>query len=123
MAPRNKATTTKPANGSRATLRDLMSAVQGLNERIDGTNERADQTLGLQQQLSKQMTGLHESMHDLREATNERLHGMEADIVALKRPWTLLASGWSKAIALGTFGAALSGTIVRLELWRFFPGL
>jgi hypothetical protein len=116
-----KKNSTKSVNSGRATTRDVLSAVLGLNERIDDTNERVDRTLEGQVRLSEQMTGLHNSMHDLREATNDRLHEMKADIITLKRPWLILASGWSKALAVGGFAAALTGTIVKLELWRYLP--
>lgn len=113
----------KPTNGGRATLRDVMSAVIGLNDRIDDTHTRIDAGVAVQQRLSEQMTELHDSMCDLRKTTNERLHGMDAEIIAFKRPWALLASGWTKAVAFGGVAAALSSTAVRLELWRFIPGL
>jgi methyl-accepting chemotaxis protein len=130
MTPRKKAAPKKSANGGRATIRDVLDVVQGTNTRIDGLHDRADETnqrvdavVTGQQQLSKQMTELHSSMHDLREVTNERQHMMEADITAIKRPLTLLASGWTKVVAAGGIATALTGTIVRLELWRFIPGL
>jgi hypothetical protein len=110
-------------NGGRATVRDVLAAVLGLNERIDGVHERIDANVAGQQGLLHQMTELGTSMNKLEKTTNARLHEMEADIITLKRPWTILAGGWSKALALGGFAAALSGTIVRLELWRFIPGL
>lgn len=119
MATKNKSV--KSTNSGRATVRDVLSAVLGLNERIDETNQRIDGSLAGQQRLSKQMTELHTSMDKLEKTTNSRLHEMEADIITLKRPWLILASGWSKAVAVGGFAAAISGTIVRLELWRFLP--
>lgn len=120
MASRKKTTTTKKrTNGGRATIRDVMTAVDGLNERIDGTHQRIDESIATGQRLSEQMTELHDSLHSLREATNERLHGMEADVAVIKRPWILLASGWSKALAVGGAAAAIGGTVGRLELWRF----
>lgn len=118
-----KKTTKIPTNNGRATVRDVLTAVLSLNERIDGTNDRIDETLAGQQKMSQKMIELHDSMHDLRQVTNERLHEMETDIHILKRPWLFLANGWSKAVAVGGFAAMLSGTAVRLELWRFFPGL
>lgn len=105
----------KKSNGNgRATIRDVLTAVTGLGARIDGTQQRIDG-------VADQMTELHTCMTELRETTNERLHDMEADITALRRPWLLLASGWTKAVAVGGFAAAISGTIMRLELWRFLP--
>ncbi len=120
MAPRKKAT---PTNNGRATTRDVLAAVQGLNERIDDTHQRIDSAFEGQQGLSAQMTSLHACMAKLEKTTNERLHLMESDITTLQRPWLLFASGWSKALAFGGFAAALTGTAVRLELWRFIPGL
>lgn len=121
-----KKPTTK--NSGRATVRDVLSAVLGLNERIDETHERIDGmsrridgAVAGQQRLSKQMTDLHGCMGKLEKTTNARLHGMETDITVFKRPWLILASGWSKALAFGGFAAAISGTIVRLELWRYLP--
>lgn len=105
------------------TTQEIFGAIQAISTRIDGTNERIDSAFGGQQGLSKQMTELHTSMNNLEKVTNERLHEMEGEIAVLKRPWTLIASGWSKTVALGGVAAALSGTIVRLELWRFIPGL
>lgn len=107
MAPKKKS----DGNG-RATIRDVLAAVTGLGARIDGTQQRIDG-------VADQMTELHTAMTDLRETTNERLHEMETDIITLRRPWLFLAHGWSKAIAVGGFAAAISGTIMRLELWRF----
>lgn len=98
-----------------------MTAVQGINERIDESHKRIDKTHDGQQRLSEQMTELHGSMHDLRETTNDRLHNMEADIAAVKRPWALLASGWTKAAAFGTGASALVGVAVKLEIWKFIP--
>ena len=128
MAPRKKATPKKPTNGGRATMRDVLDVVHGTNKRIDGLHDRADETnqrvdsvVTGQQRLSKQMTELHDSMHDLRGVTNERLHTMEADINTIKRPLTLLAGGWTKAVAASGVAAAVSGFLVKLEVWRFLP--
>ncbi len=124
MAPRKKTSTKKAtSNGGRATIRDVMTAVQGLHTRIDGNSERIDATLAGQHGLSKQMSDLHTSMHDLRETTNDRLHGMEADIMVIRRPLALLAQGWGKVAAFSGATMAITGVIVRLELWRFIPGL
>lgn len=122
MAPR-KTTPKKPTNGGRATIRDVLNVVTDTNERIDDTHKRIDATNAGQQRLSKQMLELHDSMHDLRKVTNDRLHAMEADITLIKRPLTLLASGWTKALATGGAMATLSGILVKLEVWRFIPGL
>ena len=117
--PKTKPTT----NGGRATIRDVMSAVMGLNDRIDDTNTRIDAGVAAQQHLSEQMTDLHDAMHELRKTTNERLHEMAADVSTIRLPWTLLTSGWTKAVALSSGAAAISATIAQLELWRFIPGL
>ncbi len=108
-------------NSGRATVRDVLAAVIGLNERIDDVNQRIDGSINAQQALSNQMTELNTCMVKLERTTNSRLHEMEADITTLKRPWLLLKSGWSKALAVGGFTAAVTGTIVRLELWRYLP--
>ncbi len=123
--PRKKKTSTvkKSTNGGRATIRDVMTAVQGLHTRIDGNSERIDASLAGQQGLSKQMSSLHDKMHDLRDVTNDRLHAMETDIITYRRPWALLAQGWQKVMAFSGVAAAVSGIIVRFELWRIFPGL
>lgn len=110
-------------NGGRATLRDIMNAVTGLNQRIDATNERIDDTVVAQHHTLKGMTQLHDVMRGLQETTNDRLHEMEDDILLLKRPWVLLASGWSKSIALAGMAAGVSSTIMKFELWHFIPGL
>ena len=120
MAPRKKNPPT-PKNSGRATVRDVLTAVLGLNERIDDVNQRIDGSIAGQQTISHQMTELHTSMDKLEKTTNSRLHEMDADITALRRPWQLLASGWSKAIAVGGFSVAITGTAVRLEFWRFLP--
>lgn len=120
MATRTKAT---PKNGGRATIRDILSAVSGLNERIDGVSARVDQTLTGQQDAMARMATLHDAMHDLRQATNHRLHTMEADVARIKRPLTLLTTGWAKVVGVSTAAAAVSGAVARLELWRFIPGL
>ena len=114
---------TSTSNGGRATIRDVMTAVQGLHARIDGNSKRIDATLTGQQGLSKQMTGLHDKMHDLRETTNERLHDMESDIRVIHRPLVLLAQGWTKVAAFSGASMAITGVVVRFELWRFIPGL
>lgn len=98
-----------------------MTAVQGINERIDESHKRIDKTHEGQNRLSEQMTELHGSMHDLRETTNDRLHGMESDIEAVKRPWDMLASGWTKTIAFGSGASMLVGLAVKLEVWKFLP--
>ncbi len=125
MARKKKTSTTskKATNGGRATVRDVMTAVQGLHTRIDGNSERIDATLAGQQGLSKQMTGLHDKMHDLRTTTNDRLHEMEADILVIRRPLALLMQGWTKVVGFSGAAAAVTGVIVRFELWRFVPGL
>lgn len=124
MAPHKKTSTPKKAtNGGRATIRDVMTAVQGLHGRIDGNSKRIDATLAGQQGLSKQMTGLHDKMHDLRETTNDRLHDMEADIMVIRRPLALLAQGWTKVAAFSGASMAISAAVVRFELWRLIPGL
>lgn len=105
------------------TTREIFEAIQGTSTRIDGVNVRVDTAIVGQQRLSHQMVELHTAMNDLRRATNERLHDLEADIITLRRPWTLMAGGWRKAIGVGGVAAAVSGVIVRLELWRFIPGL
>ena len=110
-----------PTNSGRATVRDVLTAVLNLNERIDETNQRIDGALLGQQGLLKEMITVHQSVDKLEHTTNDRLHEMEADITMLKRPWLLLASGWSKAAAVGGFAAAISGAVVKLELWRFLP--
>lgn len=111
----------KSTNGGRATIRDVMTAVQGINERIDESHVRIDKALDGQQHLSEQMTELHGSMHELRETTNDRLHEMETDIASVKRPWDILASGWTKTIAFGSGASMLVGLAVKLEVWRFLP--
>ena len=118
MAPRKKTST---PNSGRATVRDVLEAVQGLNGRIDDTNQRIDTAFEGQQGLSEQMTDLHACMVKLEKTTNERLHVMAADIVTVQRPWLLIASGWSKALAFGGVASAFTATIVRLELWRYLP--
>ena len=118
MAAKKKST---PNNSGRATVRDVLSAVLGLNERIDSLGERVDDAIRGQQNLSEQMTGIHGSIDKLEATTNERLHDMEADITTLQRPWKILATGWSKSIAFGAFVAGLTGTVVKLELWEYLP--
>lgn len=110
-------------NGGRATLRDVMEAVMGLNSRIDGTNERIDDSVVAQHHLNKRMGQLHDAMSDLRETTNDRLHEIEADVIMLKRPWVFLAYGWTKSIALAGMAAGVSSMVMKFELWRFIPGL
>ncbi len=100
-----------------------MTAVQGLHARIDGNSERIDAALTGQQGLSKQMSGLHDKMADLRETTNDRLHDMEADIMIIRRPLALLAEGWGKVAAFSGTAAAITGVVIRFELWRIIPGL
>ena len=112
----------KKSNGNgRATIRDVLTAVAGLHGRIDDTHTRIDDARDAQNNVAERMGELHTDMTHLREATNERLHDMEADITSLRRPWMLLASGWTKAITAASVAAAVSGTVVRLELWRFLP--
>ncbi len=124
MATRKKTSTPKKAtNGGRATIRDVMTAVLGLHARIDGNSERIDATLAGQHGLSKQMSDLHTSMHDLRETTNDRLHDMEADIMVIRRPLALLAQGWTKVAAFSGASMAITGIVVRFELWHLIPGL
>lgn len=125
MAPHKKTSTpkSKSTNGGRATIRDVMTAVQGLHARIDGNSERIDASLAGQQGLSKQMTGLHDKMHELRETTNDRLHEMEADILFIRRPMALLTQGWTKVAAFSGASMAITGVIMRFELWRLIPGL
>lgn len=123
MAARKKTSTKKATNGGRATIRDVMTAVLGLHTRIDGNSERIDASLAGQHGLSKQMTDLHSAMHDLRATTNDRLHNMEADILVIRRPLNLLAEGWAKVVAFSGASMAITGIVVRLELWRFLPGL
>ncbi len=122
-APKKTSTTKKSTNGGRATIRDVMTAVQGLHARIDGNSERIDASLAGQQGLSKQMTGLHDKMHDLRETTNDRLHEMESDILFIRRPLALLTQGWTKIAAFSGASMAITGIIMRFELWRLIPGL
>ncbi len=116
MPPRKKS----DGNG-RATIRDVLEAVAGLHGRIDDTHARIDGTRDAQNGFAEQMGDLHTAMTHLRETTNERLHEMEADITGLRRPWLLLAHGWTKAITAASVAAAITGTVVRLELWRFLP--
>ncbi len=119
MAPRKKS----PTNGGRVTTRDLFDAVTNLGGRIDALHQRDDAAVERHQQLSNQMGDLHTGLHDLREVTNDRLHVMEADISLIKRPLTLVTSGWSKIVVLsGGIGTVLA-LVARLELWRFIPGL
>ena len=124
MTTQKKTSTNKSAsNGGRATIRDVMTAVLSLHTRIDGNSERIDASLAGQHGLSKQMTSLHNKMHDLRETTNDRLHDMEADIMFIRRPLALLAEGWTKVAAFSGASMAITGVVVRFELWRFIPGL
>ncbi len=124
MTPRKKTSTPRKAtNGGRATLRDVMTAVQGLHTRIDGNSERIDASLAGQQGLSKQMTSLHDKMHELRETTNDRLHDMEADIMVIRQPLALLAQGWTKVATFSGATMAITGVVFRFELWRLIPGL
>ncbi len=116
MAPKKKS----DGNG-RATIRDVLAAVSGLGARIDDTHKRIDGTRDAQTGLSEQMSDLHTAMTHLRETTNERLHDMESDITTLRRPWLFLAHGWTKAAGAATSAAAISGVIVRFELWHFLP--
>ena len=106
-------------NSGRATVRDVLSVVLGLSERIDSVNERQDDTIRGQQELSQQMINIHGSIDKLEKTTNKRLHAIEADVSGLQRPWKILATGWSKSIAFGSFVAALTGTVVKLELWNY----
>lgn len=105
------------------TTQEIFGALQTVTARIDDTHQRIDATLAGQQGLSQQMTGLHNKMHDLRETTNDRLHDMEADIMVIRRPLTLLAQGWTKVAAFSGASMAITGVFVRFELWRFIPGL
>ena len=124
MTTRKKTSTNKSAsNGGRATIRDVMTAVLSLHTRIDGNSERIDAALAGQQGLSKQMTSLHDKMHDLRETTNDRLHDMESDIRVIHRPLSLLAEGWTKVAAFSGASMAITGIIFRFELWQLIPGL
>ncbi len=116
MAPKKKS----DGNG-RATIRDVLTAVAGLHGRIDDTHKRIDDARDAQNGVSEQMGDLHTAMTRLRETTNDRLHEMEADITTLRRPWLILAHGWTKALTAASVAAAVSGTIVRLELWHFLP--
>lgn len=111
----------KTPNSGRATVRDVLQAVIGLNERIDDVNTRCDRTLAGQQKLSDKLVDLKGCVTKLEDTTNHRLHEMEADITMLKRPWIILASGWSKAVALSGFTTAATATVVKLEAWRFLP--
>lgn len=111
----------KSDNNGRATIRDVLLAVGGLHTRIDDTHKRIDDARGAQNGISEQMGDLHTAMTHLRETTNDRLHEMEADITSLRRPWMILAHGWTKAITAASVAAAVSGTVVRLELWRLLP--
>ncbi len=116
MAPRKK------SNGNgRATIRDVLTAVAGLHGRIDDTHARIDDSRDAQNSVAEQMGELHTAMTHLRETTNERLHEMEADITTLRRPWVLLAHGWTKVLTAASVAAAVTGTVVRMELWHFLP--
>lgn len=114
MTPRKKNPPT-PKNSGRATVRDVLTAVLGLNERIDDVNQRIDGSITGQQIISHQMTELHTSMDKLEKTTNSRLHEMDADITALQRPWLFIKSSWRFA-AIAAGGAS---TITALLL-RFF---
>ncbi len=111
----------KPNGNGRATIRDVLEAVGGLHKRIDDTHKRIDGTRDAQNGFAEQMSELHTAMTHLRATTNERLHEMEADITTMRRPWVFLANGWTKALTAASVAAAVSGTVVRLELWRFLP--
>lgn len=111
----------KPANGNgnggRATVRDVLHAVEGVHTRIDATNTRIDD-LTVQgaaahesavQQRAEWVQGnvametrLTTAIDSLRKAVNDRLHAIEADVTTLKRPWVFIKSGWTK------FGVGLS---------------
>lgn len=110
-------------NGGRATLRDVMNVVTGLHQRIDATNERIDESVVTQHHTLSELVEIHSTVRALRETANERLHDIEGDVLMLKRPWVFLAHGWTRSVALAGVVAGLSGTIMRLELWRFIPGL
>jgi len=105
----------KPANGNgeRATVRDVLNAVEGVHTRIDLTNTRIDglstasnraaeiAVVAVRERIASD-TRLSDSIDGLRDVVNERMHLVEADLTTLKRPWVFIKSGWTK------FGVGLS---------------
>lgn len=111
-------------NGGRATIRDVLQAVEGLNERIDGVNERVDAVIDRQ---DDQYTKLSRKIDGLRRVTNERLHEVDAevtslsgtvdsvqsDVVLLKRPWEIMQQGWRRTVAIAGGASVITGLVVR----------
>ncbi len=111
MAPRKTPKT--PANNGRATVRDVLSAVLGLNGRIDTMSQRIDGTLAGQRHHAEQMNDLHTSMNKLEKTTNARLHEMEASITTLKRPWLFLKSSWRTAGLAAGAASSITAVVLR----------
>ncbi len=113
------------ANGKRVTLRDVMSAVQagltGVHTRIDDVNRRVDESLDGQRGLSEQMTQLHAAMHDLRQTTNDTLHGIEQRVRVLEMPWKLIGNGWVKAGAFAGAASAVTSFIMKFGFPVHWP--
>lgn len=126
----------KPAernNNARATIRDVLTAVQGLNsridnvakgvadglsdtaERIDEANSRIDGVIGGQQILSKQISNLHKQVATLETTTNRRLHEVEADVGKAKRPWTFFKSTWRVAVVTGGTASGLTALALHID--------
>lgn len=112
------------ANGKRVTLRDVMAAVQagltGVHTRIDDVNRRVDESLDGQRGLSEQMTQLHAAMHDLRQTTNDALHGIEQRVRVLEMPWKLVSNSWVKVGAFAGAASAITSFILKFGFpWPF----
>ena len=113
---------TERANGGNwNTLSGVLEVVEGIPQRLDTTSDRIDRTLDGQRTLSEQMTQLHAAMHDLRETTNEALHGMENRIKVLEMPWKLIGNGWLKAGAFAGAASAITTFIMKFGVPVHWP--
>lgn len=101
----------------RATIRDVLDAVQGLHDRIDHTNTRIDGVVSAQSQTNRKLTSLEtkfdKGLDALREATNDALHKMEDRIRVLEMPWKLLGNGWIKAGSAAGAASAITGLLAK----------
>lgn len=104
-------------NGGRATLRDVLTAVEALNGRIDHQSSRIDEVVNQQAQTNRKLASLEtkfdKGLSNLRDATNDALHKMEERIHILEMPWKLLGNGWVKAGGAAGAATAIMGFLAK----------